>query len=316
MPALPNFFLVGAPKAGSTALYFYLDQHPQIYMSPIKEPHFLADEIRYENFSEEMQQMAAPGLPALREYLNGPMDHKFSGGPVENWEDYLRLFQGVRDENAIGEASPCYLWSPSASANIAARFPDARILMMLRNPVERAFSQYRHMLMFAKKPVSFRQHIEAGLRWSGTRVGEHYPFLRFGLYFEQVARYLGLFPPEKVGIYFYEDFAANAAAVLQNMFSFLSVNPDFAPDFSKRHMEAFVPRSYTLKRLAKSSSIWNRLWTRTPPPIRSIIRKVAFRPRTAFVMEGQDRALLIDYYRDDVERLASLVGRDLSAWLR
>ena len=76
----PNFFLVGAPKAGSTSLNHYLDQHPQIYMSPIKEPHYFADEIRPANFDDEMRRRAEPGLAALREYLQGPASAKFSGG--------------------------------------------------------------------------------------------------------------------------------------------------------------------------------------------------------------------------------------------
>lgn len=107
----PNFFLVGAPKAGSTSLNHYLDQHPQIYMSPIKEPHYFADEIRPDNFDDEMRCLTEPGLAALREYLQGPASAKFSGGPVTEWRDYLKLFQHVNGETAIGEASVGYLWS-------------------------------------------------------------------------------------------------------------------------------------------------------------------------------------------------------------
>ncbi|HLG99373.1 MAG TPA: sulfotransferase [Bryobacteraceae bacterium] len=315
MATLPNFFLVGAPKAGTTSLYFYLDQHPQVYMSPIKEPHFLADEIRFENFSPHMQEIAAPGLPALEQYLNGPVLEKFSGGPVSKWEDYLKLFQCATHETAIGEASPCYLWSPSASRNIAGRFPGAKIIMMLRNPIDRAFAQYRHILMFADAAVSFREHMEASLRSDSTRVGDLYPFLGFGLYYEQVKRYLDLFPQERVRIYFYEDFCAAQAPVMRDIFAFLSVEPSFTPDLSKRHMQAFVPRSYALKRLAKSSRVWNWLWPRTPARLRALARKAAFRGRDSFVLEPADRARLIDYYRDDVQKLGSLVNRDLSTWL-
>ncbi len=186
----PNFFLVGAPKAGSTSLNHYLDQHPQIYMSPIKEPHYFADEIRLENFDDEMRRM-------LREYLQGLASAKASAGPISDWQDYLKLFQHVNGETAIGEASVCYLWSKSAPKNIAARFPEAKILMVLRDPVERAFSQYLHMLTFAKSYVSFREEVDASLRSTSTRIGRLYPFLEFGLYYEQVKRYLALFPRER-----------------------------------------------------------------------------------------------------------------------
>jgi hypothetical protein len=134
--ALPNFFVVGAPKAGTTSLYHYLDQHPQIFMSPIKEPNYFATEIRPENFGDELQPQVAEDLRELQEYLQGPMREKRFGGLVSQWDDYLRLFQSVETEKAIGEASVCYLWSKTAAANIRSRIPGAKIIMILRNPAE------------------------------------------------------------------------------------------------------------------------------------------------------------------------------------
>src|SRR3954468_25016760 len=102
---LPNFFVVGAPKAGSTSLYHYLDQHPQVYMCPIKEPNYFASEIRPNNVSEELQGRLRRDIDALKAYLNGPMsEHRF-GGMVVEWEDYLKLFENFEEEIAIGEAS-------------------------------------------------------------------------------------------------------------------------------------------------------------------------------------------------------------------
>src|ERR1700751_3282597 len=143
---VPNFFIVGTGKAGTTSLYHYLKQHPQIYMSPIKEPCYFASEIRLENFGPELLAMATRDAPALRNYLDGPMREKRFGGIVTCWEDYLRLFRQAQAEKGIGEASVCYLWSKTAARNIAAQIPDARILMILRDPAERAFSQYLPLL--------------------------------------------------------------------------------------------------------------------------------------------------------------------------
>src|SRR5882762_3511359 len=125
-PQLPNFFIVGAPKAGTTSLYWYLDQHPQVYMSPIKEPNYFAAEIREENFDPKLDTRG------LREFLSGPMREKRFGGIVADWEDYLRLFASANNESALGEASVAYLWSPTAPQRIAGRIPDAKILVMLR----------------------------------------------------------------------------------------------------------------------------------------------------------------------------------------
>jgi hypothetical protein len=135
----PNFFIVGAPKAGTTSLYSYLDQHPQIYMSPIKEPSYFASELRPENFHSQFQLRMLREAENVRKYLAGPMTEKRFGGPVVDWESYLRLFQNAREGQAIGEASASYLWSASAAGNISARIPGARIVMILRDPAERAY---------------------------------------------------------------------------------------------------------------------------------------------------------------------------------
>jgi hypothetical protein len=313
-PKVPNFFLVGAPKAGTTALYRYLDQHPGIYMSPIKEPNFLANEIRLENFTDRFRQMGELRLAAQAEYLRGAVSEKFSGGPISDWSDYLKLFQCARDESAIGEASACYLWSETAPGNIASRFPDARILMILRNPIERALSQYAHMLSFTERRISFREYMDTALRSNSTRIGELYPFLRFGLYYEQVKRYQSAFAADRIQIHFYEDFTRDPRSVLRAIFRFLSVDTDFAPDLSNRHMEASVPRFFFVKNALNRLGVWHAVRGRLPAGLRSRLRGVAFQPRNDITLESADRTSLAKYYRDDIDNLARLLNRDLSAW--
>lgn len=302
---------MGAPKAGTTALYRYLDQHPAIYMSPIKEPNFLADEIRLENFTEAFRKLAESRLAAQREYLRGPVTEKFSGGPVSEWPDYVRLFRNAGHETAIGEASVCYLWSESAPSNIAHRFPGAKILMVLRNPVERALTQYAHMLTFASTRITFRDYVNAAIESTSTRIGELYPFLNFGLYCEQVKRYQSKFNTEQLRIHFYEDFRQEPRRVLRNIFQFLSVDPDFEPDLSNRHMEARVPRSFFMKNALRQLAIWNHVRGHLPESF----RRRLYQPRQAIRLTPADRARLIDYYRDDTGNLSKLLSRDLSSWL-
>src|SRR5690349_7816414 len=131
MSRLPNFFIVGAPKAGTTSLYHYLDQHPQIYMSAIKEPNFFSSEIRAENCDPDLRRALLRDGEAVREFLSGPMREKRFGGIVTTWDDYVRLFANAAKESALGEASVCYLWSPTAAAGIAERMPGAKIIVML-----------------------------------------------------------------------------------------------------------------------------------------------------------------------------------------
>src|ERR1044071_6899469 len=117
-PTVPNFFVVGTGKAGTTSLYHYLRQHPQIYMSPVKEPCFFASEIRAENLSpvylRHIQRQS-------RKWRNNLQAEKSSGPAnwiVSEWSDYLRLFQNAGNESAIGEATVSYLWSQTAAENI------------------------------------------------------------------------------------------------------------------------------------------------------------------------------------------------------
>jgi hypothetical protein len=284
LTALPNFFLVGAPKAGTTSLYHYLDQHPQIFMSPIKEPCYFASEIRPENFADHLQAGIAKSLAEVQQYLSGPMTEKKFSGLVADWDDYQKLFRNADLQPAIGEASVCYLWSKTAARNIAVRLPDAKILMILRNPADRAWSQYQDSLSGGWPMRSFREEVQASIAQTGGKFDVTHPFLEHGLYHDQVKRYLDLFPAANIRIYWYEE---NISTILPSLFTFLNVDANFIPDTSQRHR---VPRS--------------------------ILRRLGFGTRGSKPMHPTDRQLLIDYYRDDIHKLSHLLNRDLSAWLQ
>jgi hypothetical protein len=266
-PILPNFFIAGAPKSGTTSLYHYLDQHPEIYMSPVKEPNYFASEIRLEHFSEGLRPRAEQDVAPLRAYLDGPMREKRFGGLVTEWSDYLKLFRDAEGRKAIGEASVCYLWSESAARNIRRVIPDARIILVLRNPVEMVFSMYLHTVRSLGKRYTFRQAIEMGLEQRGGKIDFMHPFLDMGLYHQQVKRYLETFPDEQIRIYLYKEYETEPARMLADIFRFLEVDPAFSPDLSKRYLEAGSPE----------------------------------------VIDPADRAFLTEFYRDDTAKLAGLL---------
>ena len=277
MPAtvLPNFFIAGAPKSGTTSLYHYLGQHPEIYMSPIKEPNYFASEIRLERFSERLRSEAEQDVRALRAYLDGPMREKRFGGLVTEWRDYLKLFQQAEGRSAIGEASVCYLWSESAAANVRRSIPDARIILVLRNPAEMAFSMYLQNAKSGELRCTFPEAMEMALEQRGGRIDVMHPFLDLGLYYEQVKRFLATFPEKQVRVYWYEEYKAEPARMLADIFRFLKVDANFSPDMSKRYLEAGMPN---------------------------------------VVLDSAERAFLTEFYRDDVRKLADLLRRDLSGW--
>ena len=311
---MPNFFVVGAPKAGTTSLYHYLDQHPDVYMSPIKEPNYFANEIRPELFSDEMRPAVDADQCDLQRYLHGPMMEKRFGGIVTDWDDYLRLFQNVKGEKAIGEASVCYLWSKTAAANIQARIPHAKILMILRDPVDRMFSQYLQMVTEGRIRVKFREHVEAALHCHDVKVRG--ASLEFGLFTEDVKRYLDRFPGANVQIHLYEDYRKQQAQVLAETFRFLGVDSSFVPDTSWSHLQPRVPRSLVIGQLLKKTGVWQRGAQLSPMFVRPFLQKLAVKPRGALKVSPEDRRFLQNYYRDDILRLERLLDRDLSAWLQ
>jgi hypothetical protein len=313
---LPTFFVVGAPKAGTTSLYHYLSQHPEIYMSPIKEPCHFSSEIRPENFSHQMRAGVEASFEEQRKFLQGPMTGQRFGGLGMDWDDYVTLFQNVKNETAIGEASVAYLWSKTAAMNIHAKIPHAKIIAVLRDPVRRAFSEYLELLAAGELRCSFREYIDACLSCKAGKISHWWPILEAGLYYESIKRYLDLFPRENVCILLYDHYRAQPASAMAEIFHFLGVDSNFKPDRSMRHNEPRVPRFYSMSRFLRKGGAFDRLAALAPSKLKPSLRKLAERPRDAVAVTPSDHEYLLDYYREDIGKLAQLINRDLTAWLR
>jgi hypothetical protein len=312
---LPNFFIVGAPKAASTFLYACLDRHPQIYMSPLKEPNYFASEFRPENFAEADRARVARHMRELDAYLRGDLREKRFGGFVSSWEDYLKLFRNASDQIAIGEASPTYLWSKTAARNIAAHLPGARIIINLRNPVERAFSHYLHERTDGVTNRTFRQEIEAALRAEQRPSGLERSLLEFGHYYGQIKRYQSEFPRAQIHISLYEDLKRSPATLLQSLLTFLGVDPGIQVNFPPRQNEPRIPKLSGVAYLLKRWHLWSHLRGLLPQPLGPRLRSLLLHPRASLVMNPADRAFLIEYYREEVKDLSELLERDLTPWL-
>jgi hypothetical protein len=317
--ALPNFFLAGVAKAGTTALHAYLQQHPRIFMSPIKEPWFFGvADLLAPPYGDDVRTALEYDRAWLQPYLRGPQPPE-TWRYVMEWDDYTRLFRDVRDETVIGEASTGYFWLPSAATAIRAKVPDARFAFTLRDPAERLFTLY--LLTLWRDPrITFRAWFEATLKtphlWPSI-VGA-------GRYATHLQRFIDLFPREHLRIHLYDDYRADPRAVLRDLFGFLGVDPDQLIDFSRRHNETMVPRFPRLHELRRRlfghapPARWGlpapRRWL--PEAARRAIGTLYQSRGTARTMEAPDRRMVIDYYRDEILRTAELLGRNLSAWLR
>jgi len=212
----PNFFIVGAPRSGTTALFLYLKQHPEIYMADNKEPYFFCTD-----FHEESDRYFKNNI-------------RF---PIRTEKSYLKLFKKVGNEKVIGEATPDYLYSKVAAGNIHSFNKYSKILISLRNPIDFLYSLHAQLFYInAENIADFQKafyleperrkgyNMPLGLLWpSSLYYSERIK------YNEQVSRYLNIFPREHVKIIIYEDFKADNLTVYRDILGFLNVNVDFKP---------------------------------------------------------------------------------------
>jgi len=296
---LPNFIIIGAAKSGTTALYYYLNQHPQVYMSPIKEPMFFAIEGQNIGFC-------------------GPKDPEYLKGTINNFDEYCALFQEVSDESAIGEASVWYLYSEHAANRIKHYLPGAKLIAILRNPVERAYSNFVFYSQVGREPlIDFAQAIEAEKHRIHKNWGWGFHYIQRGFYYRQLKAYYKSFDKRQIRVYLYDDFTADPITVLQRMFRFLDIDDSFVPDISRRHNVSTVinyKKLYAfLKRLEPIGKVLDpfvpaALYRRAKDDLRDkLIRKPKFPPEL--------RSKLIEIYREDILELQDILERDLSNWL-
>jgi hypothetical protein len=306
---MPNFLIIGAAKSGTTALYEYLKQHPQIYMSsPIKEPHFFAFEGEWPNFQ-------GPGDQELYNHIG-----------VSDIEAYRALFREVTNEAAIGEASVYYLYLSRARDRIQHYLPNVKLIAILRDPAERAYSNFLHMIRDGKEPLSdFALALKAEEDRIQNNWGPLWHYKQVGFYYEQLQRYYEVFDREQFRVYLYEDLNDNPTTVLRDAYTFLGVDNAFAPDVSVRHNVSGVPKNKHLHALHG--------FLLRPHPVKSVFKPFLplrlRRPlldrllntlrnrnlaKPSFTVEL--RRQLTEAYREDILKLQELIERDLSKWLQ
>ena len=300
MKPLPNFFIIGAAKAGTSSLFEYLRQHPDIRTSPIKEPEYFRGE----------------GPSLLR---RGPGDSR-DAPPEYTWEGYLELFAGAGSARAVGEASTTYLRGGAESAGrIHAAFPEARMIAILRQPADRAYSNFIHLRREGREPLaSFSAALEAEPERLAAGWAPIWGFKTDGFYHDRLRAFYDLFGRIRMHVCIYEDWR-DPQEMLKGIFGFLDVDNAFVAD---------TARHYNV------GGLHGRQWLGRPPP-RGLRRALkSFTPKAARnwvwrqverlrekdripppPLEPAVRQRLTAEYRDDIEKTQQLIGRDLSHWL-
>lgn len=288
---MPDFLVIGAAKSGTTSLYRYLDQHPDIFMSAVKEPRFFA-------LGEQPWPFVNDGGAGRR---------------VLDRVEYQRLFAGARMDQRAGEASVLDLYMPRSVERIRTSIPSAQFIAILRQPAERAFSHHAMMRRAGVEPLTFEQAIAEEDRRAA--LGWHPAFLyrRRGLYDAQIGRYQAAFGAQSLKVVLYEDLCSDASGLMSALYSFLGVSADFVPQVSVRHNEGGVaPRHPELFRLLIQAR------RRLQVPVRwrvgrRLLSRLLLKP---VALSPETRDALTRLCREDVLCLSDRIDRDLSHWLK
>ena len=298
---MPNFLIFGAQKSGTTTLADHLSKHPQVYMSPMKEPGFFDFENRTPDFK-------------------GPKDKELYQHMVTDLAAYQGLFSGVTDEQAIGEATTWYLYSQQAPVRIKHYLPDVKLIAILRNPVDRAYSAFLHARRDDRETV--HNFVEA-LDQEDARIAQNWEYLwrykQMGFYFPQLSRYFEQFPPAQIRIYLFDDLSARPTELLDDICDFLEIDAALMPEISKRYNVSGIPKNRLLHNLVVSQDSLVKRAIRPFIPseaVRQQIRsRISKRNLSKPEMSAEAREKLVGVYREDVAKLETLIDRDLSHWL-
>jgi hypothetical protein len=293
----PDFFIVGTFKGGSTALYEGLRRHPQIFMPFHKEPLYFGDDLtrRYGRLTEA---------------------------------DYLRLFKNAKPGQRVGEASTWYLYSTSAAKEIKAFSPDAKILVVLRNPVDVMYAQHNQLIFNVIEDIpdfadalAAEPERRAGRRLPPGPINVENLFYRHSVQFsEQLERYFDVFGREKVHVMLFDDLRRDGAGEVHGVLEFLGVDPSLAAAPPTANESRRV-RSPLIQRLIFAPKLLLPLAPalRRFPLVRSLRTRLLemnseAKPRPP--MDPELRRQLLDEFKPEIERLGRLIDRDLSAWLQ
>lgn len=295
---MPTFIVIGAARSGTTALYTYLRQHPKVFMSRNKEPNFFAFEGQVLNFQ-------GPGA-------------EFVNNSITSLEAYHDLFEDAPEDAAVGEASPLYLYSPQAPARIHLRLPEVRLIAILRNPIEQAYSHY----LYARKEVieplgDFLAALDAQGERRAANWQPLFQYSEFARYNVQLCRYFEHFARDRIKLFLYEDFDADPLRVTREIFRFIGVDDAFAPDVSYRANPGGIPRSLLLQSVIMRPNAASRfVGALLPQGARRRVRDAISRANTKRDdMPVAVRERLREELRGDILDLQHLIGRDLSSWL-
>jgi len=283
----PNFFIVGAPRCATTTVYEVLKRHPEVFMSPVKEPCFLSG----------------------------------GRGKIGSWKKYYELFEGAKDEKIVGEASTPYLYSDRAIENIKKITAEPRILIQLRDPIDRAVSQYKRNIRTGIEQRSFEEIIEQEKKQLSNVKKSKLQYLGYGFYSDHVKNYFNHFGRKNVKVILFEELIVNKKSKFREIYEFLGISFSYLPDHIDKYNAGTKPRLPWINDFIMGSSMSKRFLKRIIPQrvknlfipkIRDYLN-LSKEEIKVKLTEGM-REDLIDLFSANINQLGKLINADLSHW--
>ena len=285
-----DFFIVGAPKAGTTSLYNYLNEHLEIEMSSQKEPNYFSDEALLEQ-----------GM-------------YYGKNRIDTLDKYNSLFVNPQAK-LRGEGSVSYFFYDDVPNKIKKYNPDSKIIIMLRNPIDRAFSHYLMDYRLGLVSESFEDIVK---KKSNHKYANLYyqQYIKVSEYTAQVKRYLDCFSAENILVIDYEDFKEDVLGVVSKTFFFLGVNQEFEPNIMKKYNTFTIPKNSFIRYVYSFVPLRRFLNYIIPSVVISQIRSILFKSNKKPILENGTRDFLRKHFKNDINALSVLLRKDYSKWIK
>ena len=284
---LVDFFIVGAPKAGTTSLFYYLNKNKGICMSSIKEPNFFSSQ----------------DLKIQKIYYDSLI--------LDNLKEYERIFTPKNKQQIIGEASVSYLFYPTVANRIFDYNPRSKIIIILRDPVERAFSHYSMDLRLGHVKQSLDELFDLGLNNKDNLFFQQYILL--GQYYEQVNRYIEVFGRENICVKFYDELKLDASSFYSDILKFLQQENDHNIDFNQPFNKSKLPSNKFIKWLYSWPIIRKISLIFLPLSVIEFIN-IKFFKENNNIITNDLKSKLHSFFLEDIEKLEKLLSKDLNSW--
>ena len=285
-----DFFIVGAPKSGTTSLYHYLSEHPQVEMSSQKEPDYFSDKAIHEQ-----------GMYYAKNRIN-------------TLDKYDSLF--VQKESVVyGEASVSYLFYENVAEDIKKYNPNAKIIIMLRDPIERAFSHYLMDYRLGLISDSFENVLAKISKHKNAHLF-YQQYIEVSKYAKQIQRYLDFFKKENILFIDYEDFKKNVSKTVDQVYNFLNISTEFVADINTKHNTFIMPKNKIIRLIYSFVFLRKILTFLFPVYLVKNIRVLLFKSDKKPELLKETRSLLSIIFNDDIKKMEEVLAKNYSKWIK